>query len=414
MEILLRCLSDKRLQSETVRLLGERTASPDEVSRWVPEVTRVLKESGARRVALRALAKAGGLAEQSFPQVLELLAKDKNSDTREQAAKTLGAIGDHKQAIPMNRKVELANQAKPVLIRAIETDKDSDVRKAAIGCLMRLQLEPPEVVPVLEKAAVEDSDERVILAALMGLRDFEADARSAAPSIERLLDHPSPGVQRTAKGTLASVRLDRSLERERRVETREVVVKDPKAEKRGLETLRCLGVKFEERPFEVAIKERQINVIEAFLDAGMSPNHPFSRLSFTPLHTLFDHACKTGVRPTPEKVKTAAQLLLGRGADPNQLSAGAQNSPLVIALWNCDPAVVQMLLEAGADPSVKNGFDQTAVVSAVQYAAAMGGDGYEVLIEKGHVLSPEEAKKLREIYKDDPRALELVSRMSPK
>ena len=167
-------------------------------------------------------------------------------------------------------------------------------------------------------------------------------------------------------------------------------------------------------PVRVAIKERQINVIEAFLDAGMSPNHPFSRLSFTPLHTLFDHACKTGVRPTPEKVKTAAQLLLGRGADPNQLSAGAQNSPLVIALWNCDPAVVQMLLEAGADPSVKNGFDQTAVVSAVQYAAAMGGDGYEVLIEKGHVLSPEEAKKLREIYKDDPRALELVSRMSPK
>ena len=149
MEILLRCLSDKRLQNEALRLLGERTASADEVSRWVPEVTRVLKESGARRVALRALAKAGGLAEQSFPQVLELLAKDKNSDTREQVAKTLGSIGDHKQAIPMNRKVELANQAKPVLTRAIETDRDSSVRKAAIGCLMRLQLEPVEVVPVL-------------------------------------------------------------------------------------------------------------------------------------------------------------------------------------------------------------------------------------------------------------------------
>ena len=380
----------------------------------VPEVTRVLKESGARMVALRALAKAGGLAEQSFPQVLELLARDRNSDTREQAARTLGAIGDHKQAIPMNRKVGLANQAKPVLIRAIESDKDSDVRKAAIGCLMRLQLEPPEVVPILEKAAVEDSDERVILAALMGLRDFEADARSATPSIERLLDHPSPGVQRTAKATLASVQLDRSLERKRRVETREVVVKDPEAEKRGLETLRRLGVKFEERPFEVAIKERQINVIEAFLDAGMSPNHQFSSLSFTPLHTLFDHACKTSVRPTPEKVKTVARLLLRRGADPNQFSAGSQNSPLVIALWNCDPAVVQMLLEAGANPSVKNGFGQTAVVSAVQYAAAMGGDGYEALIEKGHVLSPEEAKKLCEIHKDDPKALELVSRMSPK
>ena len=54
------------------------------------------------------------------------------------------------------------------------------------------------------------------------------------------------------------------------------------------------------------------------------------------------------------------------------------------------------------------------MVSAVQYAAAMGGDGYEALIEKGHVLSLEEAKKLREIYKDDPKALELVSKMSPK
>ena len=36
-EILLRCLSDKRLQNETVRLLGERTASLDEASRWFPK-----------------------------------------------------------------------------------------------------------------------------------------------------------------------------------------------------------------------------------------------------------------------------------------------------------------------------------------------------------------------------------------
>jgi ankyrin repeat protein len=117
------------------------------------------------------------------------------------------------------------------------------------------------------------------------------------------------------------------------------------------------------------------------------------------------------VRPTPAKVTTIAKLLIDRGADVNQHSGGAKNTPLMLALWNCSPSVSLLLLDSGADPKLENGFGHDAVFSAVTYAAGVGGDGYEALIKKGLFLTREQGDALKEAYKDKPEALKVITRM---
>ena len=83
--------------------------------------------------------------------------------------------------------------------------------------------------------------------------------------------------------------------------------------------------------YQRALYEGDVEAVRAFLDAGMSPRAPFPN-TCTPLWVmLFDaRACNPAQRPTRAETKAVMQLLLDRGADPNLADAHG-NVPLMAA-----------------------------------------------------------------------------------
>lgn len=91
-----------------------------------------------------------------------------------------------------------------------------------------------------------------------------------------------------------------------------------------------------------------VSMVEALLDAGCDPNQREKGDSgATPLYT----AAMTA--PFPRRAAAATKLLLARGADP-RVRCGADTTPLHVAAAGISADTVQMLLEAGADPSASD------------------------------------------------------------
>lgn len=111
-----------------------------------------------------------------------------------------------------------------------------------------------------------------------------------------------------------------------------------------------------------------------------------------------------------EATRTIVSLLIERGAGVNVRHDGGLNTPLMFALSRCDAEVVRLLLEAGADPEIRNKFGQNAYASCLLYK----NDGVEALLETGYRLQPKDYEELTRIYGDEPGKLTLIKRAAPR
>jgi len=405
-------------RAAAAELARQRTA-PDQAARWVPAATGLLPDpdSSVRTWALYAVGAAGGLAAEATPVLIERLTTEPEARVRAQVAETLGAVGDRSQPVAQKVKERVAREAAPALELAVERDSAVDVRKAALASLDGLALDPPVIIDILARIAHQSREEKLTWAALQRLRNRGREAAPALDTIRGLMASPNQRIADYA--TTIAGELEHELESHPAEVAAGAVASaaaapataaraapEPAAEARGLATLRARGAKLDEHSFYTALSNADVELVTAYLDAGMAADHRFSTGGGRqPLHILFfgQKACSLSVRPTGPAAGRIVEALLAHGADVNATDEN-RNTPLMFAGDKCDAVVIRQLVKAGARFDVRNGSGLTALEMGIW----SGNDGLEALIEAGARLDAKTAASYEEAYKSMPRALALV------
>lgn len=344
---------------EALFLMGRTARGAGEVAVWAPEAVRLERhrDERVRHALVYALGEAGGLASAQIDVPLRALANEADAGFRKTAANAVGEIGDRDQATPAAGKRQVAERAAPELRRAIEKDPDADVREEATRALARLQTGPA------------------------------GRAAGNAP---------------TAKGSSAATG-------ERAIAPPRAAPKDAQSEARALETLRERGEKLDQGSFYGALGNRDAELVQAYLDAGLSVNDKLESTGDTPLRFMLRAgACSPLQRPTAPETKALVKLLLDRGADVN-LTDTHGNTPLMeAAMQGCDRELMLTLIKAGAKVGAKN----AAGLSAFEMGLFSGHDGLEELIAAGYRLPADKAQAYRQGYASNPKSLELIRKAS--
>jgi HEAT repeat protein len=376
-----------------------------EVREWVPAVGRLVKRrGGVSASAANALGHAGALAAETAPDLAALLGSG-SEEERKAAAVALGRIGDRTQAAPRAVREGVARVALPALQDALREDVVRDVRLEAALAINQLQIDPAVAATALAEAATrpeEDKTARQTLLLRIGNRGGEAKA--AEPLLAAFL--PRAGDQRDlVESALEKIRSGRvhapTLDVKRSLE-------DPDAEARAHSYLRARGIAFEREYYSKALHEADLQVVAAFLDAGMSPNE-MTDPGRTALATVVE-GCRHDERPTRENIRETVELLLASGADVN--ASGVTRMPaLNFAVGSdCDRVVIRTLLKAGARLTDRdaNGFD------AYEAGLYFAHDGLDELLAAGYRMPPARAKELLMAYQDNPRAVAAIRKaMAP-
>jgi len=405
-----------RTRATAADLAGKRTA-PEQARRWVPAAVPLLADAdeSVRGEAAWALGEAGGLAAEAVPALLDRLAVEPDADRREKLVGVLGDIGDRAQPVAQEVKLAIAAQVRPALERAIGADAESDVRRAAVRSLDRLALDPAEAVAILARTAETSRDDELTWAALQALRNRGREAAPALATIRALASHRNPQtaeyaatIARELAAELDSGPAAAAAPASAASRGAARAGADPGAEARGLAVLRARGADVSEPSFMAALLSGDAELVEAYVDAGMSPALRFASFNGrAPLHLLFfgRGACDPGVRPTPPSALATASLLLARGADVNAADDNG-TTPLMLAADKCDAALLGALIAAGANVGARNG----AGLTALEMTIWSGNDGLEALIAAGARLSAETAAAYRTAYQANPRAVALVDK----
>jgi hypothetical protein len=184
--------------------------------------------------------------------------------------------------------------------------------------------------------------------------------------------------------------------------------KDPAAEIRAHSYLRSRGVAFEREYYVKSLYEADLQVVSAFLDAGMSANE-MTDPGRTALATVVER-CRADERPTREGIREVVELLLTSGADVNG-SGVTKMTPLMFAMMSgCDRVVIRTLVKAGARLKDRdaNGFDP------YESGLVWGHDGLDELLAAGYRMAPARGKELLAAYADNSRALPYIRKaMAP-
>jgi HEAT repeat protein len=398
-------VSDAPLQSEAIDQL-ERLTDEVDVRAWVPAVARLLPNRGLRRDATSALGSAGALASEHAPAIASLVLKG-SEDERKAAAEALGRIGDRRQPGTQAGKEQVAKAALPALQQALREDLARDVRLEAARAIDSLQIDPAVAATALAEAVARPEEDPMVRQSLLfALRNRGGEAKAAAPALEAFL--PRAGSQRDlVENALESIRSGRVLEP---TLAPSGAGTDKDAEVRAHSYLRAKGVAFEESQFAKALREADLQVVSAFLDAGMSVNHKFvETFSQTPLGALMRWGpCDPNARPTPDNVRETLELLLASGGDVNGADQNGITPLMDAASKGCDRVVMRTLIKAGArlGDKDKNG------LTAFEFGAWSGHDGLEELIAAGYRMPAARAQELIAAYADNPKALALLRKAS--
>ena len=387
------------------RELGKQTAA-DDVRAWAVPVSRLVadKDKYVRGDAIWALRSAGGLALDAVGPVIQAVRTETDDMVRARAAETVGIIADKSFAVATPLKEAAAKEALPILTAAVATDSSTDVRDKALKAIDKLHLEPAAVAEIFARAAVEQKNRNLRLTALQLLRNRGAEAAMVEATIRPLTNDEDEFIRKHAEAAIESMRLGSA----RPAALTTTAAADPAARDKALETIRAAGKSFDEEEFLLAVQRVRIELVQAFLDAGMTVNHRFEiSARQTPLHILMRTrgGCDAAVRPTPAATKELLGFLLEGGADPN-LKDDGQMTPLMHAVANCDAEVVNTLLAAKADMHLQTDAGQ----KAFDFGIFLVSDGAEALVAAGFRLTAERAKEYREGYAKQPKILALIDK----
>ena len=108
--------------------------------------------------------------------------------------------------------------------------------------------------------------------------------------------------------------------------------------------------------------------VTTLLDQGVDPN-AFDDMAFTPLHHAAD-----------KEHLQAVTVLLQRGADVNAHDESRiGDSPLGQVAGHCSLAMAQLLIDAGADPSIRGWMQLSALDRASERKRPEGRQVYDLL-----------------------------------
>jgi HEAT repeat protein len=320
-----------------------------EVARWAPRAAQMLQDPDAsvRSEALWALGSAAGLAAGQIDAVVAA-ASDADPSVRRSAVRALGEMAEGNQAVPAATRARLSAAARPALDKAMQ-DEDKDVRDEAKDALRN----------------VERSGGGARLA-------------SAAPSASAAA---SPAA--ASSGSEAA----------------------------GLAYLRSKKVKFDEHSWFQALSKLDVDLVRAFLDAGVSPNASVTDLG-PPMRTMLfsSDACSPAERPTKPQPKAIVKLLLERGADVKGSDKNGNTALSEAASRGCDRELIRTLIKAGGNMNATN----VSGLTPFEMGLWSGHDGLEEFVAAGYRLPPQKVKMYLDGYKDRPAAIMMVKKAAPR
>jgi len=394
------------VRDTAVELLGKQTAAAD-VKAWAIPVSQHVNDTdkSVRDEAIRSLMNGRGLALAAIGPVVQAVKSERDAEVRAKAAEAVGEIADASFAIDTAAKAAAAKEALPILTAAIQNDPSREVRDKALRSVDKLQLDSAIAVDILANAALTQKDRNLRLEALQLLTNRGKEAAPAEARIAPLKNDPDELIRRVTEAAIVAMHSDRYASR--KVPAAAAAV-DPAARDKALEFLREHQYKFTEEAYFSALNDVEPDIVKAFLDAGMSPNHRFSTSYGNPAMRVVleaEEGCGAKARPTPADAKALLKMLLARGGDAN-IADDRGNTPLMEAVEKCDLEVVKILLAAKANINARNGSDMTAfefgLFDATEGAAALAAAGFR--------LSPAKVKIYTEAYAKDPKRLQLVKK----
>ncbi len=262
-------------------------------------------------------------------------------------------------------------------------DPDKSVRRSAARAIGEMG-EKNQAVPAANKARIAEAARPALTAAMES--DSDADVRSEAKSSLAKLGAGGASVASAAPASRGS-------------------------ETDGMAVLRARKVTFEESSYYRALSEVDVDLVRAFLDAGMSPTKSLVEMG-PPIRVMLfgSTACQVAERPTRAETKAVVKLLLERGADPNGSDANGNTALMEAASHGCDRELTRMLIKAGAKIDVKNKSGLTPFELGLYY----GHDGLEEIIAAGYRLPPDKAKMYKEGYAGRPAAQAMIVKATKK
>ena len=229
-------------------------------------------------------------------------------------------------------------------------------------------------------------------------------AEVARPALESALKDPDKDVQRAAESALRNV-VGRGVSAT--APPPATVATAAPSEAAGMAVLRARKVTFETSSFYRALSEVDVELIQAFLDAGMSPSASLDD-NGPPMRVMLfsSRGCAPNVRPTRAETKAVVKLLLERGADVNAGDPRGNTAITEAASKGCDRELMRMLIKAGAKINATNASGLTPFEMGLWYAH----DGLEELLAAGYRMPPDKAKVYLEGYKDRPASVAMVKK----